>query len=45
MPNGVHQLLHKIAHDGCLNVAEGELIRIVFATRDCPLPPILFDNG
>jgi hypothetical protein len=33
------------AHDGCLNVSEGELIRIICATLDCPLLPILFDNG
>jgi hypothetical protein len=32
------------AHDGRLNVAEGELIRVVCASLDCPLPPILVDN-
>ena len=32
------------AHDRSANVAEGELIRVVCASLDCPLPPILFDN-
>ena len=32
-------------HDGRLDVAEGELIRVVCATLDCPLPPILGDNS
>jgi len=29
------------AHDGCLTLAEAELIRVVAATLDCPVPPIL----
>lgn len=29
------------AHDGCLNVAEGELIRVICTSLDCPMPPIL----
>jgi hypothetical protein len=33
------------AHDGDLNVAEGELIRVVCASLDCPLPPILVANS
>jgi len=32
------------AHDGRVNVAEGELIRVVCAALDCPLPPILTDS-
>jgi hypothetical protein len=32
------------AHDGRVNVAEGELIRVVCASLDCPLPPILIEN-
>ena len=33
------------AHDGRLNVAEGELIRVICAMLDCPLPPILVDDS
>jgi hypothetical protein len=33
-----------MCHVGRLSVAEGELIRVICATLDCPLPPILFDN-
>jgi len=33
------------AHDGRLSVAEGELIRVICATLDCPLPPILVDDS
>jgi hypothetical protein len=33
------------AHDGRLSVAEGELIRVICATLDCPLPPILGDDS
>lgn len=33
------------AHDGHVNVAEGELIRVVCAALDCPLPPILATNA
>jgi hypothetical protein len=33
------------AHDGRLSVPEGELIRVICATLDCPLPPILGDDS
>ena len=32
------------AHDGRLNVAEGELVRVICTSLHCPMPPILFDN-
>jgi Zn-dependent protease with chaperone function len=32
------------AHDGRLTLAEAELIRVVTATLDCPVPPILVAN-
>lgn len=32
------------AHDGSLSVAEGELIRVICASLDCPSPPIFADN-
>jgi len=32
-----------VVHDGHLNAAERDLIRVVCATLDCPLPPILID--
>jgi Zn-dependent protease with chaperone function len=32
-----------VVHDGRLNAAERDLIRVVCATLDCPLPPILID--
>jgi hypothetical protein len=42
---GRRQLLRAIvavaAHDGQLTTTEAELIRVVCATLDCPLPPIL----
>ena len=31
-------------HDGRVNVAEGELVRVVCASLDCPIPPILTDS-
>jgi len=31
------------SHDGRLTVAEAELIRVVCASLDCPLPPLLMD--
>ena len=33
------------AHDGRLTLAEAELIRVVAATLDCPVPPILVANS
>ena len=30
-----------VAHDGRLTIAEAELVRVVAATLDCPVPPIL----
>jgi hypothetical protein len=33
------------AHDGRLTIAEAELIRIVCATLDCPLPPLLLPDA
>lgn len=33
------------AQDGRLNAAEGELIRVICATLDCPLPPILVEDS
>jgi Zn-dependent protease with chaperone function len=33
------------AHDGRLNATEGELIRVICATLDCPMPPILVDDS
>ena len=32
-----------VVHDGRLSAAERDLIRVVCATLDCPLPPILID--
>ena len=32
-------------HDKQLTVAEAELIRVICATLDCPLPPILVANS
>jgi hypothetical protein len=32
------------AHDGRLNVAEGELVRVICTSFDCPMPSILADN-
>lgn len=32
------------AHDDHLDIAEAELIRVICATLDCPLPPILVRN-
>jgi len=46
---GRRQLLRAVtavaAHDEHLSVAEAELIRVVCATLDCPLPPILVRNS
>ena len=33
------------AHDGRVTLAEAELIRVVAATLDCPVPPILVDRS
>jgi hypothetical protein len=37
----VEGLVRTVAHDRRLSVAEGELLRTVCATLNCPLPPIL----
>ena len=46
---GSRQLLlaicETVSHDGRLSVAESELIRVICATLDCPLPPILIDDS
>jgi Zn-dependent protease with chaperone function len=34
-----------IAHDGRLTLAEAELLRVVCASLDCPLPPILAEKS
>ncbi len=45
---GRHKLLRAVSevadHDKQLTVAEAELIRVICATLDCPLPPILVNN-
>ena len=33
-----------VSHDGRVSVVEAELTRMVCATLECPLPPILADN-
>jgi tellurite resistance protein len=38
--NVVLAICETAAHDGRLNAAEGELIRVICATLDCPMPPI-----
>ena len=40
----VRALVHAIAEDGKINVAESEVLRVVCAVLGCPLPPIL-SNG
>jgi hypothetical protein len=37
----IEGLVHTVAHDRRLSVAEGELLRTVCAVLHCPLPPIL----
>ena len=40
----VRAMVRAIAADGVVNVAESELLRVVCATLECPLPPLL-SNG
>jgi len=46
--NGRHKLLRAVSevadHDQRLTVGEAELIRVICATLDCPLPPILVNK-
>ena len=37
----VEGLVAAVSHDGRLNVAEAELLRVVCASLHCPLPPML----
>ncbi len=39
----VRALTAAIAHDGVINVAEAELLRLLCAQLHCPLPPLLAD--
>ncbi|MEO0365253.1 MAG: M48 family metallopeptidase [Pseudomonadota bacterium] len=37
----LHALLKTIAHDGVVTLEEAELMRLICAALDCPLPPVI----
>ena len=49
VPENAYTLLLAVTevadHDNRLDIAEAELIRVVCAALDCPLPPILNEAG